>query len=60
MPWCWLAHELLTRGVQAIKADSWGVMYGQAAPQTGAVGRDPPAIGLIWKQQTLPNCHFTR
>ena len=28
-----LAQELLTRGVQAIKADSWGVMYEQGAPQ---------------------------
>ena len=28
-----LAQELLTRGVQAIKADSWGVMYDQDAPQ---------------------------
>ena len=27
-----LAQELLTRGVQAIKADSWADMYGQAAP----------------------------
>ncbi len=28
-----LAQELLTRGVQAIKADSWDAMYEQAAPQ---------------------------
>ena len=28
-----LAQELLTRGVQAIKADSWDVMYEQRAPQ---------------------------
>ena len=28
-----LAQELLTRGVQAIKADSWADMYGQDAPQ---------------------------
>ncbi len=28
-----LAQELLTRGVQAIKADSWDVMYEQGAPQ---------------------------
>ena len=28
-----LAQELLTRGVQAIKADSWDVMYDQGAPQ---------------------------
>ncbi len=28
-----LAQELLTRGVQAIKADSWDDMYGQGAPQ---------------------------
>ena len=28
-----LAQELLTRGVQAIKADTWEDMYGQAAPQ---------------------------
>ena len=28
-----LAQELLTRGVQAIKADSWGAMYEQRAPQ---------------------------
>ena len=26
-----LAQELLTRGVQAIKADSWADMYGQGA-----------------------------
>ncbi len=30
-----LAQELLTRGVQAIKADSWDAMYGQGAPQRG-------------------------
>ena len=28
-----LAQELLTRGVQAVKADSWDAMYGQGAPQ---------------------------
>ncbi len=28
-----LAQELLTRGVQAIKADSWDAMYEQRAPQ---------------------------
>ncbi len=28
-----LAQELLTRGVQAIKADSWDIMYEQGAPQ---------------------------
>ena len=28
-----LAQELLTRGVQAIKADTWDDMYGQGAPQ---------------------------
>ena len=29
-----LAQELLTRGAQAIKADSWdAIMYGQGAPQ---------------------------
>ncbi len=28
-----LAQELLTRGVQAIKADSWNSMYDQGAPQ---------------------------
>ena len=28
-----LAQELLTRGVQAIKADSWDAMYEQGAPQ---------------------------
>ncbi len=28
-----LAQELLTRGVSAIKVDSWDVMYGQGAPQ---------------------------
>ncbi len=28
-----LAQELLTRGVQAIKADSWDAMYEQDAPQ---------------------------
>ena len=26
-----LAHELLTSGVQAIKADTWDVMYDQGA-----------------------------
>ena len=30
-----LAQEILTRGVQAIKADSWDAMYEQAAPQRG-------------------------
>jgi len=30
-----LAQELLTRGVQAIKADSWDAMYEQGAPQQG-------------------------
>ena len=37
-----LAQELLTRGVQAIKADSWDDMYGQGvqprAPDLGAAG----------------------
>ncbi len=37
-----LAQELLTCGVQAIKADSWDVMYEQGAPQRapdlGAIG----------------------
>ncbi len=28
-----LAQELLTHGVQAIKADQWDVMYEQGAPQ---------------------------
>ena len=28
-----LAQELLTRGVQAIKADSWDAMYERGAPQ---------------------------
>ncbi len=28
-----LAQKLLTRGVQAIKADSWDAMYEQGAPQ---------------------------
>ncbi len=28
-----LAQELLTRGVSAIKADSWDAMYEQRAPQ---------------------------
>ncbi len=28
-----LAQELLTRGVSAIKADSWDAMYEQGAPQ---------------------------
>ena len=28
-----LAQELLTRGVQAIKADSWDVTYEQGTPQ---------------------------
>ena len=28
-----LAQELLTRGVQAIKADSWDAMYEPGAPQ---------------------------
>ena len=31
-----LAQELLTRGVQAIKADTWDDMYGQGAPQRAA------------------------
>ncbi len=31
-----LAQELLTRGVQAIKADSWDAMYGHARAATGA------------------------
>ena len=30
-----LAQELLTCGVQAIKADSWDAMYEQGAPQRG-------------------------
>ena len=38
-----LAQELLTRGVQAIKADTWDAMYDQGAPQRapdlGAAGR---------------------
>ncbi len=38
-----LAQELLTRGVQAIKADSWDAMYeqgaSQRAPDLGAVVR---------------------
>ncbi len=37
-----LAQELLTRGVQAIKADSWDAMYEQGArcgaPDLGAAG----------------------
>ncbi len=28
-----LSQELLTRGVQAIKADQWDAMYEQGAPQ---------------------------
>ena len=28
-----LAQELLTQGVQAIKADTWDAMYEQGAPQ---------------------------
>ncbi len=32
-----LAQELLTRGVQAIKADSWDAMYEQGAPQRAAI-----------------------
>ena len=36
-----LAQELLTRGVQAIKADSWADMYGQGAPQRG------PDLGAV-------------
>ena len=28
-----LAQELLTRGVQAIKADTWDTMYEQGTPQ---------------------------
>ena len=31
-----LAQELLTRGVSAIKADSWADMYGQGVPQRAA------------------------
>ena len=38
-----LAQELLMRGVQAVKADTWEEMYGQAAPHhgpdLGAAGR---------------------
>ncbi len=32
-----LAQDLLTRGVQAIKADSWDAMYEPGAPQRAAV-----------------------
>ena len=32
-----LAQELLTRGVQAIKADSWDAMYERGAPQRAPV-----------------------
>ena len=37
-----LAQELLTRGVQAIKADSWDAMYGQGVPTTGVTHSCPP------------------
>lgn len=37
-----LAQELLTCGVQAIKADSWDAMYEQRAPQRAP---DPGAAG---------------
>ncbi len=33
-----LAQELLTCGVSAIKADSWGAMYEQGAPQRAPGG----------------------
>ncbi len=33
-----LAQELLTRGVSAIKADTWDAMYGQDAPQRAGPG----------------------
>ncbi len=40
-----LAQELLTRGVAAIKADTWDAMYEQGAPQRvpdlGAAGGAP-------------------
>ncbi len=36
-----LAQELLERGVAAIKADSWDVMYEQGAPQRA------PALGAV-------------
>lgn len=39
-----LANELLTRGVQAIKADSWAEMYEQGAPQRAPeLGHTAPA-----------------
>ena len=39
-----LAQELLTCGVQAIKADHWDDMYGQGAPQRAP---DLGAAGVI-------------
>lgn len=36
-----LASELLTRGVQAIKADSWDVMYEQGASEP---------VERVWKR----------
>ena len=39
-----LAKELLTRGVSAIKADTWADMYGQGAPERGPdLGAAAPA-----------------
>ncbi len=50
-----LAQELLTRGVQAIKADSWDAMYEPGAPQRapglGGAQFDPP----MTSHQTTPN-----
>ncbi len=44
-----LAQELLTRGVQATKADSWDVMYEQGAPQRG------PDLGAArWSKLSFP------
>ncbi len=41
-----LAQELLTCGVQAIKADSWDAMYEQGAPQwVSDLGAVSDAVG---------------
>jgi hypothetical protein len=31
----------------------------QIQPENGAVGRDPPFIGSLWRWRILPNGHFT-
>ncbi len=36
----------------------WRLIHRWTEVETGAVGRDPPSIGLIWKQQMLPQLSF--